>query len=65
LLARKGHRFERTGSSLVKSIAQPGYLTDGSGAGASGLAQVTGPNGNTAAILTFTDNETAAVVLKR
>lgn len=65
LLARKGHRYERTGSSLVKSIAQPAYLTDGSGAGVTGLAQMTTELGNTAAVLTFTDNETSAVVLKR
>jgi hypothetical protein len=64
LLARKGQRFARTGSSVLKSIALPGFLTDGSGAGATGLARLIGNNREVAARLTFTDNESAAVVLK-
>lgn len=64
LLVRKGQRFARTGSSVVKSIALPGFITDASGAGTTGLAHLISAAGETATRLTFTDNESAAVVLK-
>lgn len=64
LLARKGQRFARTGSSVLKSIALPGFITDASGAGTTGLAHLISAAGETATRLTFTDNESAAVVLK-
>ena len=64
LLARKGQRFARTGSSVVKSVALPGFITDASGAGTTGLAHLIGNAGETATRLTFADNESAAVVLK-
>jgi hypothetical protein len=64
LLARKGQRFARTGSSVLKSIALPGFMVEASGAGTTGLARLIGSNREVAARLTFMDNESAAVVLK-
>ncbi len=64
LMARKGQRFARTGSSVLKSIALPGFITEASGAGTTGLARLIGGSREVAARLTFLDNETSAVVLK-
>jgi hypothetical protein len=63
LRLRKGARFQRGGSEMVKSIMLPTHLNEPSGAGAVGLSHLVNTSGRVAALVTFGDGRKSSLVL--